>query len=986
MSRRVHILSMLLLLVAAAPVAAQDPVPAGPGGDVLMTGVEPESGEHGGVDELVGEEMWGLKVLSIDYQVPDWMSDAEIKRVSKIKKDRPLTRWRVRSSLRRFYLLGYVDNAVVKAKQSGEGLKVTVKIYPRYQLRDIEVRGMRDLNYADIVEDTLGLQMGDDFRLEDLPVWEQKIKDAYRDIGHLKAQVEIQYEKTKLKDDNKVDLRIEINERQQYDVEEIAILGDLGPFTHKQILRKLKWRPGMSYSRERVDDGLDRLKAWLKKQKHFEARVGDIDLDNPQTVRIEDAKSRMFFTLRLDVGPRVDIAYDDECYTCAQKKWKINDHLDVENNRRFTQWIVKPYEEKIEQYFQTRGYLDAQAQGTFEELKDEETGLPAKRLHFTLAKGRKYKVEDIDFKNNPSFDDATLEDKLDAGSYFVAEDFDKSLENVISHYNENGFIAAKITHKSAEIDEGTGEIHLTIVVSEGPQAKINSVELVGNKVLKRDRLKGPLEEAGLLPGNPYNPFKVDETRTKMIAKYLTRGYIKARIRETIKVSDDGTQVDVRFEFTEGDQYFYGDVYVHGNKLTKKHVILRELFVTKGDPFNYEDVFASQQQVMKLGFFSSVDIRPVDEEIDEKTVDLLVTVEERNSGYIESGLGYNTYSGYQGAFEIGHRNLAGHGRKLSIRNDVYFRDESFRFDQRTTALNFVWPWVARVPMDGDVLIKDDQRHQIGYDLRELSITTGLFVDFPKFFYNQKSTRRNETVRELSKYWSGKLSYAYIRDFLFNISPDVEDQKAGEVQIATITPQLTRDSRDNPFNPTDGKVYMVMLEWGSPPLLSQINYLKAVGQLSYYYPVFRLWKAKNGPVLAFNVKTGRLQELRETDTVPINRRFYLGGSTTIRGFGQDQISPMAEGTNTPIGGYFFGYSNVEARIPIGDTNVGILTFWDAGNVTSEFKEFYLDKLRTTAGLGLRYITPVGPISADYGFKLNREPEESIGEFYITVGNAF
>ncbi|MCL4235960.1 MAG: hypothetical protein KJ042_15745, partial [Deltaproteobacteria bacterium] len=202
MSRRVSILMTLVLLVAAIPARGQEPVPAGPGGDVLMTEVEGEEGEGGGVDEIVGEDMWGLPVLSIEYQVPKWMSDAEIKRVSKIKKDRPLTRWRVRSSLRRFYLLGYVDNAVVKAKRSGEGLKVTVKIYPRYQLRDIEVRGMRNLNYSDIVEDTLGLQMGDDFRLEDLPVWEQKIKDAYRDIGHLKAQVEIGYEKTKLKDDN----------------------------------------------------------------------------------------------------------------------------------------------------------------------------------------------------------------------------------------------------------------------------------------------------------------------------------------------------------------------------------------------------------------------------------------------------------------------------------------------------------------------------------------------------------------------------------------------------------------------------------------------------------------------------------------------------------------------------------------------------------------------------------------------------------------
>ena len=137
---------------------------------------------------------------------------------------------------------------------------------------------------------------------------------------------------------------------------------------------------------------------------------------------------------------------------------------------------------------------------------------------------------------------------------------------------------------------------------------------------------------------------------------------------------------------------------------------------------------------------------------------------------------------------------------------------------------------------------------------------------------------------------------------------------------------------------------------------------------------------------NAKTGHAQELRDTDTIPINRRFYLGGSSTVRGFGQDEISPNAEDGRTPIGGYFFGYTNAEFRTPIGDSSFGLLFFFDAGNVTNEVKEFYVDKLRTSAGIGLCYLTPVGPISADYGMKLNKEPDETIGEFYITVGNAF
>ncbi|MCZ7584817.1 MAG: outer membrane protein assembly factor [Deltaproteobacteria bacterium] len=245
-----------------------------------------------------------------------------------------------------------------------------------------------------------------------------------------------------------------------------------------------------------------------------------------------------------------------------------------------------------------------------------------------------------------------------------------------------------------------------------------------------------------------------------------------------------------------------------------------------------------------------------------------------------------------------------------------------------------------------------------------------------------------MRSLSKYWAGRLAYAYAREFLFNIDDAVSDQDPGEIQIATISPQVTRDSRDSAFDPTTGKVYMGMLEWGSPPLLSEINYLKAIGQFSYYFPFFKLFdrRASKGVVLAWNVKAGHAQVLRETDTLPINRRFYLGGSSTIRGFGQDEISPKGEDERTPVGGYFFAYQNSEVRMPIADTGFGLLFFFDSGNVTDQFKEFYIDKMRATSGMGFRYLTPVGPISADYGIKLNREPEETIGEFYITVGNAF
>ncbi|MCZ7584818.1 MAG: hypothetical protein M5R36_16615 [Deltaproteobacteria bacterium] len=661
------------------------------------------------------------------------MSDNEIRRVNKIKEGAQLERWRVRATIRRVYLLGYVENVVVKARAlDGGKVHVRLEVFPRYQVRDVTVKGNYKLNDVEIIEDVLKMEMGDDFRVEDVPRLEQKLRDAYRDVGNLKADVKINVELTKLKLDNKADITIEVNERPTFRVVKIDLYGDLVPYSRSRLLRVLKWKEGMDYERERIDTGLNRLKTWLKKRQHYEARVSDIELDDEETADVNEDQSEITLKLRVDVGPRVEILYDDECFTCAQKKWKLDKHLDVENNRRFTRYIVEPYAESIEQYFRLRGYLDAAVTGEFEGGVDED-GRPVKRLLFLMDKGRKYKIEDIDFKNNPSYSDGDLEDEMDQGKYFLPEDFDKNLENAVAFYNRNGYIQAKVIQKSAEIDEGTGEIFLTVVMSEGPQAIINSVTLNGNEVLPDKKFAVTLEEQDLVPGLPYNPFLVAETKTRMIAKYLGRGYLKARIREKIKISEDGTKVDVVYDFVEGRQYFFGNVYVHGNKLTKKHVITRELFITSGDPFNYEDVFASQQQLMKLGFFNSVKIEPVNPDVDEEVVDLIVDVDERNAGYIQTGVGYNTYNGYQGAFELGHKNLAGHGRSIAFRTDVNFRDETFLFDQRLVAITFGWPWVARLPMDGELTLADDQRNLIGYDLRSLSATVALKVEFPKLFY-------------------------------------------------------------------------------------------------------------------------------------------------------------------------------------------------------------------------------------------------------------
>jgi len=982
LSKRVVILLFLLWLAAPGGAAAGD-----------WAKEEPRDARY-----LELDQAFGLEVAKVEIDVPYYMNKGSIQRVLKIKEKRPLMRWRVRESLDNVFLLGDVENAKVMAELLGDGrLKVTVKIYPRYYIRDIKIEGNTAYNTSEILYDILHIELGDDYRPEELPTYKKKLLTALREAGHLNATVRIESTVTKRKDDNKADLLIKITENTRAQIVTFDFSeAKLGLFTEQEIMRKAGWENGMPYRQATIDKGLARLQKWLRRENLREARLPDLEWGDRDSYQVSDDKKEVKVLFPLVIGPRIELFFDNECFSCSEMKWKFNDLLGYETQRRFNKWIAQDYAERIKLHYQRQGYYLAQTQFEYLEYKDAQ-GQPVKRINITAEKGPKVSIRSIDFSGNDKYDSRTLRGQMINTKIYVEQDFANDLENVIRYYNTNGYLRAKVARQIVVYDEDKRKIDISIYLEEGPRTKIRAISFAGNEQLSEKKFIKVLEEMEGAPrvGEAYNPFVIDQAKTLMLAEYLRRGYAKARIRERVQLSDDGREADLTFEIAEGMKYEFGNIYIRGNKLTKKHVILRELVIVEDrhDPYDFEKVFRSEQALIALGFFNSVDIQPINKDWDEPVVDVMVTVNERKGGYITGGAGYNTYAGYSGAWEIGHRNLAGHGRRLSFRFDGSVKDEDFELDRRNTVITFTWPWIARVPLDGILTIRESQLAEIAYDMRQLSVTIGLTLKLKKLFNFLEATHRNQQVREMATRNHGfvdpftvQLEWEYARDFYYNIEPDAaEDQSQGLVQLSTLSPILIHDLRDDVFYPTRWTYNSIRFDYGPPWFLSEIHYLKVTGTTAWYLPIFEVLRFIPNLVLAERVVVGHLQALRQTDTVPINRRFFLGGSLTMRGFVQNQISPLGLDDDLPVGGYFMGYQNTELRFPIVGS-FGMLLFFDAGNVTDSSKEWDIRNVRTTAGLGLRYLLPVGPISADYGFKLDREEGESIGEFYITIGNAF
>jgi outer membrane protein insertion porin family len=226
----------------------------------------------------------------------------------------------------------------------------------------------------------------------------------------------------------------------------------------------------------------------------------------------------------------------------------------------------------------------------------------------------------------------------------------------------------------------------------------------------------------------------------------------------------------------------------------------------------------------------------------------------------------------------------------------------------------------------------------------------------------------------------LQYSFSRQDTFDVQPGavISPEDQGKANIAGLQAFAVLDFRDDPFNPKRGVYLSGGAELASLLLGSQVNYWSLTGQTSYYLPVVR----RNS--LALSARAGAILPYGDTPEVPIQKRFFAGGRTTVRGFKQDTLGPLGP-DGAPIGGNFQLILNAELRVPL---QYGFLMafFVDAGSVWLLNTPPYGFDLRETAGLGLRYITPVGPISVDYGWKLDRRSGESPGEASFSIGAVF
>jgi outer membrane protein assembly factor BamA len=554
-------------------------------------------------------------------------------------------------------------------------------------------------------------------------------------------------------------------------------------------------------------------------------------------------------------------------------------------------------------------------------------------------------------------------------------------------------------------------VEVEVRLREGVQTLVRAVTFEGNAAVPTRELT---DEARLGPGDPLAYGNVEATRTALLALYARRGYLYAAIVQREELTPDRTGAIVRFGIDEGPQVRVGAVVVSGARRTREAVVRESLTLKTGDVYDPESAGRSQAALLRLGVFRSVGLRLADPELPGAVKDVTVQLSERPWRTLSPGVGFSLANGPRAFVELVEPNLLGRALELSVRAKANYPLVAFRQDLEGTppaerfegrldiGLHDPRVHVFGLPAGGRVDGILERLHRPSYDLARASTIFGL-------------DRTVSSHVTLSLQYELEIDHIVRRSDVVAVKTraDVESLRfpEGITTLNSIRPVLTVDYRDDSVHPRKGWVatgvadYSHSLGGGGGELFGIFpgsdvftHMLRLSGTVSGYLPV--------GPsVLALSLRGGRVLPLDPASQTIGPKRFFLGGASTMRGYGEDEFIPqdvrgalldqvrtcaaggvctaaakqLADGQFLPSeGGEVYVNGKLELRFPL-STSVEAGIFTDVGNLWLDPRVGSITDVRWNFGAGLRFLTPIGPAVLDLG--VNPAADARLGEAYLS-----
>ncbi len=989
-------------------------------------------------------------VVEVELSLPpgsDPRSLTELFELVMIRRGQVLSPLAVRKSIEGLWNTGRFSDVEARVFEVSGGVRLVFQLTPVQRLAQLVIEGNVVLTDEEIREAS-GLQEYAPLDPDGLDTARAAIEAAYGRKGYDLAQVKVSSEPA----DEGIVLVFTLEEGEPTRLGRVTLTGSLG-LPLPQLMAALGMEVGAVFDRVRLDAGLERLRTALRAQGYYRARVG--------TPIVSLEAGRATVALPVSAGPRYAFHFHGNHRFPSAILSRV---LSYDGTETLDSGLTAQLARRLATFYRYRGFHDVRITPREVRRPDHEEAV----LAFDIEEGHPLTVRQVRFQGNRALPSGVLREVLaerirasepvpnlelplrddpleidgrdrreplslppspDPRTVFVEEAYLEAAEVLTEAYRERGFPEARVSFQRLELDVTGRTAVAEFEVKEGPETRVGEViveglppELgtVGVELKREDSLS---EEA------------VERARQGLARALSRAGYLFARVEVQAEPGgDDPWDMKVRVNVEPGPKVLVGVILVQGLSRTDERTVKAQLGLASGQPLNLEALAEGRRQLARLNIFRQVEVQLREPNRREEIKDILVTVQERPRIDGEVSGGYFLVEGPRIALDAAFPNVDSRGLNLLARGKINYvgwsaealsgrytvesgQDASLQGVQglggrgsislSQPRLNVLLPQEVGARMD----FIGERYHRPSYLSTRFAAVAGLdwaaarwlSVSIQYELEHNRLRSRGGVLRVPSRADEERLRFPY-----------------GIFTLHSLRPSATLDFRDDPTNPRRGLLVSTSAEFtrdlsvapadalGNPAPDFPINEVKLSGSVSVYAPLGR--RAS----IALSARAGTIVPLSAGAQSIGSKLFYLGGSSSLRGFREDGVLPEDQredvrqqlldcraiidpagcpvaleailGGQAPVsqGGEVFTLGKAEVRLPVfSSLDLGI--FFEAGNLWVDRTKFDVSALRPTAGVGLRYVTPVGPLAFDVGFNLDRDEDfnEPSSQFHFSIG---
>ena len=775
-------------------------------------------------------------------------------------------------------------------------------------------------------------------------------------------------------------------------------------FPAAKLAKVAGWHRGIQLTSARVERGMLRLHQFFLSRNRLQATVSVLKRE------YEDKLNTEKLQIRVESGPLVRVRVEG----AKISRSKLKTLLPVYRDGVVDEPSLARSERVLEDNFQQAGYFSATVKAQQALHADSQT----LDLTFQVNRGKRGEFDGYGVEGNRAIPTSELMASISRpvqGIFSRGRQYSRTLlENksntLTALYQSRGFLDVRISPRVDDHFRNQADhCFVTFQVEEGVQTTVRQLALTG---ISADMRKALWPSLMTKPTRPYSPGRAAADRDTISNYLANQGYAQAEVNWHASPANEQHQVDLDFRIELGEQERIRRIFVMGNQHTRLGIIRRELVIHQGQALSQDRVADSQSRLYELGMFNQVQIATQDQPSSEVEKTVLVAVEESRRWTLGYGGGLEVQrlgsNNPQGTFKASPRiSLDLHRLDVGGRDQTYTLWGRLSYIDTGAGMSYVIPYFA--------------------NRRDLSLRINGLADRSRdvltFTDDQKGASFTVEKRfSASTALSARYSFSRVEalDISNRISPEEVPLLSRPARVGGFGGSFVNDHRDDPLDATRGSYSLADAGIMYKGFGSEANFLRLTGQYATYYRLnSHLVFARNtrvglespyGSLEKILVSNpGEPKEYIYTNSLPLPERLFMGGSDSHRGFSINQAGPRDPQTGYPIGGNALFFNSLELRARLAQEKLGIVLFNDTGNVFTTTRRMRLLKFSQTrpltkvdtldydsdaVGVGLRYKTPVGPLSFDLGYNLNPPRYQAGGEvqrlshfqFFLSVGQSF